>query len=227
MGIAAWCLGACVAGAQAEAPVECPTGLGEELLKVRGLYSTQPLAFDVLRNGRKVGSHSVSFVEEAGGLRVESRMHLSLRLWFVEAYHFEYRSTERWCGDQLESLSAVTNDNGTQTQVSAARHGDALRLHAPAGSVLVYGRAFATNHWHPGVLQASQVLNTLTGQLNRVRLRNCSERLPDAIGAACHEYQGDLQAKVWYDADGHWRGLAFDGRDGSRIEYRLAARSDP
>jgi len=64
---------------------------------------------------------------------------------------------------------------------------------------------------------------------------DCAVPAPSGESTArCVDYTGDLQARVWYDDTGRWRGLAFAGTDGSRIDYRLrdsaaiqSAQTDP
>ena len=113
--------------------------------------------------------------------------------------------------------------NGDRSTIAAQARGDALEVVGPHGTVAAPLGVFSTNHWHAGVLDAETVLNTLTGRINQVRIEACATPHPDGEGppqARCFDYHGDLRARVWYDDAGRWVGLAFDGEDGSRFEYR-------
>lgn len=195
----------------------------------RQRYASDQIDFDVLRNGHKVGTHRVRFEEHDGALRVASRMELRLRLFFIEAYHFRYDSSETWCNDRLAALEANTDDNGTLSRVRARRDAAELRLEQADGLRTVSDASFPTTHWKKPPAESTEALNTITGQLNRIQVKPCGELLPGLKDAAgCRDYTGELKARVWYDEAGRWHGLAFDGRDGSRIEYRLARRTaDP
>ena len=212
-----------------EAQAACPAGPGETVAAARARYAGDTLLFDVVRNGHRVGAHRVRFHDVDGALRVESHMELRLKLWFIEAYHFRYESSETWCNGQLTSLEANTDDNGTVTRVTARRSEGGLQLTVGANSQPVRDGVYPTTHWNRAALDGTELLNTVTGLVNRVAVGACRAPTPGlARAATCSEFTGDLQAQVWYDASGRWHALAFDGRDGSRIEYRLAAhRTDP
>ena len=181
------------------------------------------IEFDVLRNGKPVGHHVTRFRREDGYLVVDSEMALSIRVLFIEAYKYRYRATERWCDGRLVRLDATVDANGEQSATRALATGEALEIEGPHGRASAPLGIFSTNHWHSGVLDTRAVINTLTGRLNEVRITRCATPQPDGEGppgAACYDYTGDLSARVWYDAQGHWVGLAFDGEDGSRFAYR-------
>ena len=67
------------------------------------------IAFDVFRNDKLVGEHVTRFRNEGSGLSVESRMALTIKLLFITAYEFEYRSVSEWCGNRMVSLDAYVN----------------------------------------------------------------------------------------------------------------------
>lgn len=204
----------------------CPAGPGHKANEVIARYG-KAIHFDVYRNDKLVGRHDTRFEDENGALVVRSTLDLSIKVLFIEAYHYRYDAVEHWCNDQLVKLDATVNDGGTLSQVHAVPKGDGLLLTAVDGSSAVPAGTFSTNHWHPGVLDTSAVINTLTGHLNRVQLVACTAPTPNGeTGNRCVDYTGDLKARVWYDPDGRWRGLAFAGSDGSAIDYRLVpARS--
>ena len=180
------------------------------------------LEFTVLRNGKRVGRHRTRFAREDGYLVVTSDMKLDIRFLFVNAYRYRYAATEHWCNGRLVRLDSTVNANGKRSQTRARATGEQLEIDGPHGRAIAPLGLFSTNHWHSGVLEAATVLNTLTGRVNEVRLAPCA---PAPVGegpadARCYDYTGDLSARVWYDRDGRWVGLAFDGDDGSRLEYR-------
>jgi hypothetical protein len=184
------------------------------------------IEFEVLRNGKPVGQHRTQFLRRDGFLVVDSKMTLSIRFMFIEAYRYRYEATEHWCDGRLVKLEATVDANGDRSRTYAAADGDRLSIEGPDGRASAPLGVISTNHWHAGVLDTDTVLNTLTGNLNRVRIERCATPNPDGegpAGAACYDYSGDLSARVWYDREGRWVGLAFDGEDGSRFEYRCSA----
>ncbi len=214
---------------------QCAAGPGAATREVVARYG-KSIHFDVYRNDKAVGRHDASFSEENGFLVIRSTLDLGIKLLFIEAYHYRYEATEYWCDNALVRLEAKVNDDGKLSRVTARSEAGQLKLTAAeGGSGSAPLGSFATNHWHPGVLQTAAVINTLTGHLNKVTLVPCKAPAPDGSPAAqCMDYTGDLKARVWYDDAGRWRGLAFAGTDGSAIDYRLqpavpaqAARTDP
>jgi hypothetical protein len=73
-------------------------------------------------------------------------------------------------------------------------------------------------------VQQPEVLNTITGHVNRITTTKLvSAFVPAANGiirADRYRLDGDIRLETWYDAAGRWLGMRFAGEDGSTIEYR-------
>ena len=88
----------------------------------------------------------------------------------------------------------------------------------------VKSNLFPTNHWNSLVLGQNQVLNTITGLVNEVSIRDdgleevSTER--GMINATKYSYTGQLETTVWYDQRGRWVKMEFSGKDGSTITYK-------
>lgn len=184
----------------------------------------EDLVFDVYRNDKLVGQHISTFKRSENGTAVESEMTLNVKILFVTVYTFRYTSSAKWCGERLIELTAKTDRNGDISNVEVKRLPEGLRIMANGESVTAAGDAIPTNHWNPAVLNRQEVINTISGQLNKVSIEQCKygnaliEK--SANDAQCHEYSGDLTTRVWYDSVGRWRGLEFKADDGSTITYR-------
>ncbi|MSQ67265.1 MAG: hypothetical protein EXR83_03585 [Gammaproteobacteria bacterium] len=221
----AWLGGlALAAAALSTAALECPLGPGAAQT-VAARYGGA-VSFEVWRNERHVGHHRVTFAETDNFLRVSSQLDLRVKILSVEVYRYRYESTEYWCNNQLQRLVAQVNDADNITQVRGEAHDGRLQVGQPPERTSAVLGTFATTHWHAGVLATTTVLNSLTGRFNQVRITPCTARPLGRHSPAdtrCYDYTGDLQARVWYGQDGRWQGLAFKGRDGSRIDYRVPA----
>jgi len=186
------------------------------------LYGPE-LRFDVLRNGKKVGHHVVAFRATADGLQVESRSDIEVKLLFLTAYSFRYQSIEHWRSGTLTSLSAATNDDGQLRRVEARRDGAALKVRTGTAEWQATPQLWPTTHWNMAQTTAPALLNTLTGNLNRVDVQDAGlETLILGDGpreARRFVYSGDLAVESWYDAAGRWVKLRFPAEDGSTIEY--------
>jgi hypothetical protein len=181
------------------------------------------ILFDVLRDGTPVGFHRVAFTRDTEGLAVNSQFELEVDFLFFTAYRYSYRSQARWQNDQLVSLEAHVDDDGTASKLQAVRGKNGLTVARAKTRYTIEQPIYPTNHWHPGVIGETRVLNTLTGRINDVTIRPQGRQLiPTEAGdvmAMRFVYSGDLQNEVWYDDAGRWVKMRFLGRDGSTIEY--------
>ena len=209
-GFAGWFAIACVLFAVSPAAGDTP-------------IAGQSLLFEVQRDGVPVGQHRVNFTRDGEELRVETVFDLSIKLFALTLYSLEYTSQARWRDGRLLALKSRTDDDGTVSSVAATRIQDAFQVTGPDGTQTVDGDLIPTNHWNVAVTASERVLNTITGKVNAVRMRDFGLETVEAEGrnveARRWAYTGDLQNEVWYDGDGRWVKMRFLGRDGSTIEY--------
>ena len=183
------------------------------------------IAFSVFRKGKKIGSHKVSFKGEPENFTVKAECHLAVNLLFFTACKFEYLSVAQWSEGVLNSLDVSTTINGIKSSVIARRKNNELSIRGKNGKSRVKLPIFPTDHWHFGVVDENIVINTLTGDLNKVKiLRKNQERLTCGSRiflAQRYSYTGDLNTDVWYDEEKRWVGMQFEGSDGSFVNYKL------
>ena len=186
------------------------------------LYGDE-IVFDVYREGTLVGSHTVQFSKNEEHLQVRTVFQLDIKFLFITAYSYLYESDALWRGDQLQKLEARVDDNGDLSFVRASLEGERLQIESVNGQVDSEVPLFPTNHWHAGVLNQTQVLNTLTGRVNDVRIvagdREPIDTERGPIQATRFAYTGDLENEVWYDDAGRWVKMRFKGTDDSIIDY--------
>jgi len=172
--------------------------------------------FSILRDGNRVGSHSLRFERAGNDLVVHARSDIAVKVFGFTVYSFAYRSRGVWRDGELQSLDATQTENGKEQAVVARRENGVMRVTGPGGERNGPAGVFPTNHWHPGVLDADVVLNTLTGNLDAIAVRRL-----EGDDATPHrfEYSGGFEAEVWYDRYWRWTRLRFAARDGSAIDY--------
>jgi len=181
--------------------------------------------YDILRDGRTVGSHSVRIQSDDEHTRVTSRSSIEIGWLGLTLYRFEYEAEEVWDGQGLRRLVSRVDDDGERLEIAGNRHGDRFQWAVNDAEPVNHAMpVFPTNHWNAGVLSQSQVLNTLTGGINSVSIQPQPEVRPVSDlpqgETRQYRYDGELQLDAWYDERGHWLGMRFEGRDGSTIEYR-------
>ncbi|RED45796.1 DUF6134 family protein [Aestuariispira insulae] len=180
--------------------------------------------YDIFRDGLPVGKQVMRFGREDGFLKIQADMSLEVKFMMFPVYDFSYQSEETWDGSTLVRLSARIEENDDRREINAMRRGKTLQIKSPDGTNNIPGPIFTTNHWNAAVTEQNQVLNTLTGNLNKVTITNAGQEWIEAEGrkikATRYVYSGELDTQVWYDRQGRWVALQFQASDGSTIQYR-------
>lgn len=185
------------------------------------------MEYDVLRKGKKIGSHTIKFKPTDQGLKIRARTKMKVKLLFVTLFRYEYISEELWCGDQLLSVHTRVNDNGDKLNTKLVHTDGGYTVTSPDGQNILTSEFQSTNHWNVNVTKARQVFNTITGKLNDVSYQPAREiTLETKIGQKLvteYEVTGDLNINSFYDSAGNWSGMAFNHKDGSPIEFRCVS----
>lgn len=193
--------------------------IGEAPLKAYG----DRIIFDVFRKGSPVGTHEVTFRRDGEDIIVDTRFEVSIKILIIPVYSYLYTSKERWRDGKLISLTAETNDNGDISDVQVERVNGSLVLTGSGGKFTAPGNLYPTTHWNSGVIGSTQVINTITGKINNVELRDRGLKTVTTkhgeLQATLFSYEGDLTTEVWYDSSGKWVKMRFPGNDGAMIEY--------
>lgn len=184
----------------------------------------EKIGFDVVRNGELVGQHMTKFSSEDSKLVVESQMNMSITFLSIPIYTFNYRSIEKWSDETLIYLDVVVNDGADETKIYSLESSEGLMINAPSGTYRIDTPIISSNHWNADVVKQSRVLNTLTGNINQVKILNKGIQKivikEGSVLATRYDYIGELtDTSVWYDSKGRWSKLEFKARDGSTIEY--------
>lgn len=182
------------------------------------------LAFEALRNGRKIGEQHMVF-DTGDGLTVRTEVELSVKLGPIALYRYRHEATERWRADHFVSLDTRTLDNGRRLTVSARREGQTVMI-APSAGVAMKASpdTLPFTHWNRAIATAP-LFNPQDGKLLRltvaaavkgaVLLADESSRLAEGVA-----FRGDADIEDWYGGDGVWTGLTGKLKDGSTLEYR-------
>jgi hypothetical protein len=200
--------------------------------------------FTVLRNGQEIGRHTLRFESKDGLRTVMIVIDYDVKLLGVSAYRFSHRSEEMWKGDQLQSLTARSDENGRKFAVNAQRRSDGLHVerevppstNAADSAFQGFGSPrialetvpasiMPTSNWNLRQTTQSRLLNTHYGTLFNTRIvpagRERVRTTNGTIDANRFTYSGDIRMDQWFDDRGRWVHAAFTAFDGSRIEYIL------
>ncbi|MBN8521147.1 MAG: hypothetical protein J0L77_04520 [Alphaproteobacteria bacterium] len=195
-----------------------------------GVPSDGKISFDIFRSGKKLGTHSVAFNQEADTTRVKIKINMAYQLGPVTLFRYAHTNTEIWRHNKPVSLKSETNDDGTPHFVEAAWQASTLKVKTDTQSFDTPSSVLATSYWNKDMLRAKKLLNSQTGELMPIRTEY-KGRATMAIAGQTRDVdsyilnkKGEDPIEVWYDTQTReWVGLKFTAR-GAKIEYR---RTDP
>jgi hypothetical protein len=187
------------------------------------------MRFRVARGGSDIGHHEVRFTRtSAHHLKVAIDIDLRVSFGPFTLFSYTHRNRTVWSDGRLLHLATRTDDDGDKHEVEAKRQDDgALRVSTKSETRVVPGDVLPTTYWIAATPDQSRLLNTQNGELAEVSVAALGTRAYSVPGgrvtAQGYEMSGDVRTKVWYDPDGRWIGLSFDGK-GEPVVYTLERR---
>jgi Family of unknown function (DUF6134) len=182
------------------------------------------LAFEVLRDGTRIGGHRISFTRDGGTLTAAIRVDITVTLGPITLYRYTHAVTEVWRDDVFQSLASETSDNGKPISLRAVRSATEVTIDAPGGRTTWPSDAIPLTHWN--ILCTRRPLfnpedGTPIGSRSEAKGRD-TVTLADgrAVQASHFALVGKTALDDWYDDRNAWVALKTLGRDGSKIEYR-------
>lgn len=183
------------------------------------------VAFQVWRNGARIGDHAVTFSATGDRLVAAITARMRVKLGPVPLFSYAHEATETWEGGRFASLVSRSVSNGKVETVDARREGAELVIARAAGAPLSASAAYRPlTHWNREVLEGP-LFNPQTGALIRCNVKPLGPgtvRYADgrAVSASGFAITGDAVITDWYDDAGSWAALKARAPDGSTIEYR-------
>lgn len=199
------------------------TYIGHPRLAAAFESATGTIAFDVLRNGRAMGTHRLDFRREGGQLTVDIAIDLEVRL-IVPLYRYTHRSRETWIDDRLVRIDTTTDDDGRKFWVAGRAETSGFAVDAVTGRSMAPLDIRPTSYWRERMLSGGPLFDTQEGKLVAATVVGLPGEVliidGRATPARVYDVFGDLKLRLWYDFDGRWLKLGFIAR-GSEIEYVL------
>ena len=182
--------------------------------------------FSVLYKGIRVGTHTISYSSATGETRVNTDIHLEVKLAFVTAYAFSHRSEETWRAGRLTSLTGETAEHGETLHVEGAATPQGFRVVSKSGPFIASAATLTSNSlWTPAMLEQATGVDAQRGGIVGVSARRVSDEqiviAGGTVQATRYTFVTPYYAgAVWYDKANLWVGAEFE-RDGSRVQYQL------
>ncbi len=208
--------------------------LGLSLLAAAPLASatdtTRSWRFDVLLDGKEIGYHEFQVRDDGREQILETEASFDVKFLFINAFRYRHRNTETWSDGCLSQIDATTDSNGKLLTVNGRRADGrfAVRWTDGESTLPVCVQSFA--YWNPGILNATSLLNTQTGEYEDVSIRfesrdavRVDDRLVDALRYRLSTKGGDIT--LWYSDDDQplWLALEAPAKGGRTIRYEPAA----
>jgi hypothetical protein len=182
--------------------------------------------FSVLYKGFKIGTHTISYSSATDETRVNTEIHLEVKIAFVSAYSFSHRSEEAWRAGRLMSLSSDTVEHGQALHVEGVTTPQGFRIVSKSGPFIASAATLTSNSlWTPAMLEQTTVVDAQHGGVIGVSARKVAD---EAIVITGRQVQATrytfitpyYAGSVWYDNRNHWVRAEFE-RDGSKVQYEL------
>ena len=190
-----------------------------------GVPTDGVLAFDIVRNGEAIGTHTYHFDRSDDRTEVRIKTDINFRLFFIPVYRFEHESTEVWQNGKLASLESSTNENGAPVKLQVHRDEDSLMVYGEDGNLHVDREIIPASLWNRLVLDRSQTLTTISGNVKKFEVEYVGEKELEVRGKKIttqhFRLTGEFERELWYDKDDVLVGVRFVASDGSTVAYVL------
>ena len=186
-----------------------------------GLPQPGRLAFGVLREGEEIGTHVVDFGRSGDRLTVETHIDVAVTELAITVFRFRHEAREVWVQGALQSISAHTDDDGTDRTVEARAAGSTLHVTYNGKAHDFPGPMLPASLWHPATVRQTVLFDEVRGKPRQIAVadRGWEQVLVGRDRVATHHYAitGELDRDIWYDPDGHIVQVRFPAKDGSII----------
>lgn len=181
------------------------------LLPGMALAAPGRLAFNVFRNGTKVGEHVMTFSGDDQNRTISTDVAMTVKVGPVPVYRYKHSAVERWVAGKWASIDTTTNGNGKVHKASGRAMDGYVQIAGPKGSIRGPAEAVPLSHWNQASL-GRPLFNQQEGVMLKVR---CTRVKPGHW-----QIRGDAEIDNFYDASGNWLALKGKLEDGSTMEYK-------
>jgi hypothetical protein len=174
---------------------------------------------------RDIGQHRFTLDGPDDSRQLTSEARFDVRVLFINAYRYRHEAVEHWDGNCLRSLDSHTETNGKRLAVSAMTEGNHLVVAHATSRSEHEGCVMSFAYWNPQILNASQLLNSQTGELQPVTVtpQGAATVVVRGVPRAAQHYQingPSLKIDLWY-VDANWVALEALTDGGRRLRYEL------
>ncbi|MDF1586343.1 DUF6134 family protein [Marinimicrococcus flavescens] len=182
------------------------------------------LLFAVRREGRPIGWHEVRVLEEGPRLVLAIDITLDVRWGPLTLYRYRHSNREEWRDGAFHGFASRTDDDGTLHEVQAWREGGDILVESGRGRSRAPSHALPSTYWCSRFVEIDRWIDTQSGSVLAGHASRMGRETLAAAGGRIEaerwRVEGDVALDLWY-RKGSWVGLAFEGPDGSSLDYEL------
>jgi len=155
-----------------------------------------------------IGSFSNTVDTEGKDTTITTRENIAVKVIGITAFKQEAQRVEKWNGDRLVSLHAVTNMNGKQSPVDGVAQGDKFVITSPKGVTEAPANIRVANPWSPTLMNGDTILSPDDGTVSKVQITSA----PATVNVGGSDVQAKLydiqftgsekKYQVWFDPSG-------------------------
>jgi len=182
--------------------------------------------FTVYLDGDEIGFHNFSIVHSNDEHEVYSRAQFDVKFLFINAYSYRHDNVERWSNQCLDSINAVTDDNGELYKVSGEVADESFIINT-LENMNEYSPCIKTfAYWDRDFLNETTLLNSQTGEMVEISSEfvgnETIRHMGEDVNARHYRLRGDkLQIDLWYSTDDHWLALESLTESGRVVRYQI------
>ncbi len=188
--------------------------------------TTRNWRFDVLLDGKEIGYHEFELREGDREKVLETEASFDVKFLFINAFRYRHSNVEIWSDGCLSQIDATTTSNGKLQTVSGRRAEERFAVRWTEGESTLPACVQSFAYWNPQILDATQLLNTQTGEYEDVTVS--FERMDevrvdgetfDALRYRLSTKAGDIT--LWYSNDDQplWLALEAPAKGGRTLRY--------
>jgi hypothetical protein len=172
-----------------------------------------------------IGSYTNHIEGPDSDARVESELHIAVRILGVIVYREDAVRTEQWRAGRMTFFDGLTVTNGRAIHVSGTAKGAHFAITSPEGSALAPADVKPSNPWSLSMLRDGAMMSTKTGRLFQAHVivgpTEPFSKSGDGPPARRYDVISDKREPVWFDERGV--AVAFGTVSGdARIMFVLA-----
>ncbi|MEJ0092132.1 MAG: DUF6134 family protein [Methylocella sp.] len=183
-------------------------------------------AFDILRQGDKIGSDALDIDHQADATTVKTKTNISVKVMFIEAYRYEHNCSETWKNGQLTAFKSQTDDNGTKhaVEIAPSPTPDKLTLIVDGKKSEVSKAIAPASLWSKELVTRTELFDPADGKLITIAVKDLGDETLTIQGVnhktrhfkLSEKSPGDFDRDLWFEGDSLVR-MKMIGSDHSTI----------